>query len=433
MSPGLRLLASSTRPLSTHYSDALAHEWRQRRRQAESSCHRFAQLCRWDARIQAYLEAFALLGHAGSERAHDRLQAPISEGELFALSSQALIVRNRPLAQACIGLVQAMPKFYEVFTSALEWVDWPSVEFALGLWPADDPARQALVLRSIASHDLAVDPTDIDCCVSRLSPMPMVQMSALRCALMTGEAGWAARSCDWVDASCPPDLRLAAAEARIVFSVDATRYDALRVLRELALGLGPSAAIATRELMTLGGNEADQLLEALATDPSRVRQYIAAMGWSGRLAHLPHLANLLDDPTHARVAGAALTTLTGSDAQADGWVNEQEVPPAAADPSSDCIPPVDPDTELPHPDRAGFAKWWNTRREQYAPAQPYLAGHPRSSSDLITVLHEGRLAHRPQASWLMQVASGGKRLAHTAPAPRQQAQIFQLKEALRCG
>lgn len=410
----------------------LAHEWRQRRRRAESTCHRFAQLWQWDERIQAYIEAFALLGHEGSERAHDRLQAPISEGELFALSSQALIARNRSLAQACIGMVQAMPGFLEAFCSALDWVDWPGVEFALGLWPAEDSLRQAAVLHSIASHDLVVDSAQIASWISRLSHAPAVQHGALRCALLTGQADWAVRAFDLADAASPPELRLAAVEALIVFSEDAVRRDALRLLRELALGSGRVAAVATRELMTLGGIEASQLLEALAAEPTRVRQQIAAMGWSGQLAHLPGLADLLDDPTHGRAAGAAITMLTGSDPPEDGWASNLAAPRAASEPLSDRmpdhIPPADPDAELPQPDRAQFAVWWNATRARYALDERYLAGRPRSAEHLTTVLRQGRLAHRPQASWLLQVARRGQGLAHLAPAPRQLAQINQITQ-----
>jgi len=47
---------------------------------------------------------------------------------------------------------------------------------------------------------------------------------------------------------------------------------------------------------------------------------------------------------------------------------------------------------------------------------------------LTTVLRQGRLAHRPQASWLLQVARRGQGLAHLAPAPRQFAQINQITQ-----
>lgn len=428
VSPGTRLLHASSQRLATHYGDMLAFEWRQRRRRCESTAHGFAQLRRWDERIQAYLNGFQLLGAAGIDPALDRLQDPVTEGEFFSLASQALVARHRGLLQACIGLVQALPHFSHAFHAALEWTDWSTVEFALTLWPVDDPLRQAAVLRSLARHDVEVDPAYVIDCAPRLSTQPMVQLSALRCALSRGESGWAWRAPDLVHAD-QPDLRLAAAESLIVFGDDAQRRGMLPVLRDLALGgSGRIAMLATRELMTIGGAESDQLLDALAADPTRIRQHLAAIGWCGDLTRVAVLAGWLDDPIHARAAGAAITTLTGSCPQDDGWALEPTIDPPAADPGSDRVPPTDPDADLPWPSRAAFARWWTARQTQRPAAGRQLAGRPREASHLLALLRHGRLASRPQAAWLLQVVSRGQRLPHLAPAPRQSALIDQLTE-----
>lgn len=425
---GASLIAASSEQLSTHYRDMLAFEWRQRRRRAESPLHGFAQLCEWDARIGAYLDGFARLQQRCDPPLFDGLHEAISEAELFALTCQAAIGRHTDLLRACVGLAQALPAFAPAFSAALDWLDWPSAEFALALWPSEDPFRQALMLRVISHHDLVGEPDEVARCVRRLAQTPTVQQAALRCALDRGEADWALCAPDWVRSE-DADVRLAAAQALIVFGADGVRRAALPALRDLALGSsGQTAQVASRELMTLGGQEANELLEALSADPSRRRQFIMALAWSGRLANLSSLTDLFDDPASARLAGAAVTILTGSSAVADGWTAEATHQlPIPSDPvpdaESDRLPRTDPDSDLPWPDRARF-----DRIPFSAPTTPdgrVLAGRPRHSGELMVVLQEGQLATRPQAAWLMQVASRGRRLPHLAPAPRQQ---FLLKQ-----
>ncbi len=430
ISPGARLVQRSTRTLASHYSDALAFEWRQRRRRCESTAYDFAQLIRWDQRIEAYLKGFDLLGSVGVDQGLERLEDPITEGDLFSLTSQALIARHQRLMQACISLVQAMPHFSRAFHAALEWMDWSAVEFALGLWPFDDPLRQAVVLRSLASHVVHVEPGYAASSAPRLSTAPWVQLSALRCALSRGEPGWAMHAPDLVNAASH-ELQLAAAEALIVFGNQDQRLNALSVLRTLAVGgSGQVAMLATRELMTLGGAEAEHLLDALASDPARTRQHLAAMGWGGELACVPRLAEWLDSPEHRRAAAAALTTLTGSCPQRDGWAVETDGNTTKADPHSDHIPAGDPDVDLPSPDRAAFAGWWHEYQQtSHGTSGRRLAGRPREATHLLAILREGRLAVRPQAAWLLQVATRGRRLPHLAPARQQTAQIDHLMES----
>jgi uncharacterized protein (TIGR02270 family) len=431
-SAGSRLLASSGQFLASQYSDMLAHEWRMRRLRSESTSHDFAHLRRTDQRIQAYLDGFALLGPGGATSLHDRLHEALSGGELFALTAQSLIVRDAALARACIGLVQAMPGFTQAFCAALEWVGWQAVEFALSLWPAEDVLRQAIVLRSIAGHSLPVEPSFVAGCVPRLFDAPFVQLSALRCALSTGEPGWAQRAPEMLTAPAP-EVRLAAAEAMIVFGDEATREEAMEVLQDLALGSGRVASMATRELMTLGGRHAHELLEELGTDAAKRRQLVTAMGWSGDLAHLPRLISILEEPHLARAAGEALTLMTGSDPFSDGWAADEQQPAKPAIAASDAIPPRDPDAELPRPDPAKFAAWWTARHGNFQGMGRCLAGQPRSIDSMLAILRGGRLAHRPQASWLLQLATRGGRVENLAPVAMQVALINAMTEATKNG
>ncbi len=434
---GGALLRASATQLSTHYRDMLGFEWRQRRRRAESAVHTFAQLCEWDARMQACLEGFTHLERIDGLPLFDGLHEAVSEAELYALSCQASVGRHKDTLRACIGLVQALPNFKPAFSAAMQWLDWPSAEFALDLWPADDPARQALMLEAIAHHGLTGAPGEVARCVARLAETPAVQHGALRCALDSGIAEWAARAPDCTG-SDDTEVRFAAAQALIVFGAEPLRHAALTVLRDLALGTSRVVMPASRELMTLGGTESHELLEALSADPPRQRQFVMALCWSGRLAHLPALIRLFDDPPVARLAGAAVSILTGSIAASDGWAVDpphrlsassraQPLEGEVPDAESDRLPSADPDADLPWPDQAAFER---LRVQMNLPTndQRVIAGRPRTTEHLMRVLQAGQLATRPQAAWLLQVATRGRRLPHLAPAAHQQALMTQMTD-----
>ena len=425
--PGTRLLANSRAALGTHYCDVLAFEWRRRRRRAESVAFRFDHLKAWDARLASYLRAFRLLGPDGRQSIHERLGDPLSESELFAVAVSAICGRDRMLLRACIAMVQAMPNFSSAFNAALEWTEWEDVEFALALWPREDPLRQSFVLRSIAAHEVAIAPGYAADCAARLAPTPYVQLAALRCGLARGEAGWVANAPALFDAT-HAELRLAAVEALLVFGSDPERRDALARLRDLALGRGRVAMLATRALMPLQCGPAHQLLEALLGRPDRIRQLIAAMGWSGDLIHLPALVEWLADAAFARPAAAALTELTGSVPAADGW---EAMSPVADDGGGvgDEAMPDDVDEGLPWPDAERFAAWWDARAGACPVGPRYLGGQPRSAATLLETLVDGRLSSRPQAAWLVQLSARGRRLGHLAPAFRQQELIDVIEEA----
>lgn len=432
--PGARLIAGSLDELSEHYFDLLALAWRRRNQQLASYGHGFDDLTAWDTRLRAYIEALVLLKRQACPQGLERLNHALTEAELFALTLLALATRDGPLTRACIGLVQGMPHFIDAYAAALTWASWSACRDGLALWPKDDAGHRQLYLHALAHHDVGLSPQRIKHWVEGLPPQPRVRIAALRCAVLRDEAEWAGQARRWLETPHPA-LRLAAAEALMVFGPAGLRPTMLPLLRDLALDpahpvVGENAA---RKLLTLPCTEAQELLEALAADPDRQRLYLQSMGWAGDPQAVPPLSERLDDPLNARLAASVIGMLTGAHPVRDGWQAAEPpstTPPAAATQADDAMPPPDPDAGLPWPDRSLFSSWWQNRCDDWPADQRYLGGRPRTRAELLGILQHGVLAWRPQAAWRLQIVYRGPRFPWRASAQRQHRHLATFTETL---
>ncbi len=427
---GERLVAGSFAQLSEHYLDLLSLEWQRRRERIDSHACDFLDLCQWDARMQAYSDALTMIGRGIGDLALQRLADPLTEADLFPIALLALRSRNESLTRACLALVQGLPQMLAPYTAALEWARWPDIEAIARHWPEAEVLQQILSLHALAHHEAAMEPREIDLRMRTLAPQPEARTAALRCALLRGEPQWAKAAREWLDS---PDsgLQLTAFEALIVFGETDQRRSALPRLRDLALAGDLIGERAARKLLPIPCNESRELLEALSAQPERRRLYLQGLGWTGDLAAVPVLSEALDDTSSARLAGAVLGMLTGSDPILHDWQGQAITPPAISvteDTDSDTIAPSDPDIGLPWPSRAGFETWWQGWRDTHPQDRRYFAGLPRDAPHLSKILRSGRLAWRSTAAWLLQISTRGRRLDCADPAPRQRNLLHTVKE-----
>jgi uncharacterized protein (TIGR02270 family) len=430
---GTGLLAENRNDLATYYLDRLALAWRRRSKQITAYHHDFSDLLDWDRRIQAYLQALTLLEPQACAQGLERLKAPLLNEELFALILLALKTRNPHLTQAGISLVQGMPSFIAPYAEALAWVSWRDCEVHLSCWPNRDERYQQLYLHALAHHDGVLTERQLDCVSDPSFAQPQVQLAALRCAVLRGEAFWASQAKHWIDAP-DPRLRLAATEALMTLGIPKIQRATLPILRDLALDTNNQtvARNAARKLLTIPCNEGQELIEALEIEPRRQRLYLEALGWTGELAAIPRLHEYLDDPQNARLAAAVIGTLIGAHPVRDRWQAEappQTDPPRDASEKEDALPPPDPDAGLPWPDRARFSNWWRDHQDNWPNGFHYLGGRPRTGAGLYDVLRTGILAWRPQAAEYLQFTQPGRRFPWHAPAPRQQCHLALFAES----
>jgi uncharacterized protein (TIGR02270 family) len=140
--------------------------------------------------------------------------------------------------------------------------------------------------------------------------------------------------------------------------------------------------------------------EKLSANPHTLRQAVIGAGASGDPAAIPWLLSQAARPAVARVAGEALSMITGVD------LAEQDLegPPPEGfdvgpgdDPQDENVLP-DPDGDLPWPRVRMVGAWWESRKSFFASGKRYLAGREVSAGAVREVLAGGLQRQRAAAA-----------------------------------
>jgi len=177
-----------------------------------------------------------------------------------------------------------------------------------------------------------------------------------------------------------------------------------------------AAAIALRRMESKAG------AAWLVTLPPRLA--VTGAGVVGDPALVPGLVDRMKDPKLARLAGEALTMITGVDLSEEGL--EGKKPKGfEAGPTDDPADPdveMDPDDNLPWPEPVAVEKWWKGRSGGFAPGRRHLLGKPIEAAWLRSVLRDGRQRQRAAAALELAMLEPGKPLYEVrAPGYRQKA------------
>ena len=164
-------------------------------------------------------------------------------------------------------------------------------------------------------------------------------------------------------------------------------------------------------------------LNGLAQDSRSTRQAVIGAGIVGTPDAVGWLLAMMAVPALARVAGEAFTMITGVDlaaAKLEGdWPEGFSAGPTE-DPADDNVE-MDQDENLPWPDAAKLAAWWEKRRGDFAPGVRHLCGRPLSEDWLEHVLRHGYQRQRAAAALELALLRPNEPLFNVrAPGHRQQ-------------
>ncbi len=159
------------------------------------------------------------------------------------------------------------------------------------------------------------------------------------------------------------------------------------------------------------------------------RLHIKALGWAGRIDAMPILIDYLDDPDLARVAGASLSLITGSDPARDGWMAANQRRPEQ-ERTDDHMPALDEDDALPWPKPEAFRAWWQSSQSRFECARQYFLGGPVAVDWMAKVIAGGPLAWRPLAAEHWQRLTHGPLFPTHLPASAQRAIFPELDRRL---
>jgi uncharacterized protein (TIGR02270 family) len=396
------------------HADEAAFLWRMRDAAVHRPHYRLRELTGLDGRVEAHLDGLRIAGNAGwdlctAQLGRDTPAAAFTAGVLaFGGTDDARV-------DAVLGAVITAPESVRGLISALGWVPHARLAGRLPrLLRAEAPALRRVAIAGCAAHRqdagpaLAAALSDDDVALRAL---------ALRAA---GESGRTdllrqVRMRPQADEAC----RFAAAAAALLLG-DRAALSALQT----SAGHAQWGERAVR----LGMRAADQRATAewqrtLARGPRTQRLGTIAAGQLGDPAAVPWLLEQMAVPEYARIAGEALSFITGVDLSYDSL--DQKMPDGfqsgpTDDPADENVE-MDADEDLPWPDVEKVAAWWSRNRGTFQPGTRHLLGKPITPAWMLEVLKIGGQRHRAAAALELTFANPGRPLFEVrAPGFRQQ-------------
>jgi uncharacterized protein (TIGR02270 family) len=375
------------------------------------------ELGRSDDRLAAHLDGLSVAGDDGWPFCEAMLEDGLA-GAVFVAAVRAIEEKQRGRLDPLFALAEANPERLVGVTSAFGWIERQHLQGTVAeLLKSPDPTRRLVGLAACAMHGADPGPA---LAPSLEDPVPAVRSRAVRAA---GELGLGAAlpACAALLADDDPDCWFWAAWAAVLLG---DRGRALDALTRIGSAEGQDRARAFRlALQAMPESTAHALLQVLAKDPAQLRWLIQGSGIAGDSTYMPWLIGHTGNPVTARLAGEALSLITGADL---AWLDLERKPPEdfESGPNDDPNDPnvdMDPDDGLPWPDQEKVAKWWAANATRFQKGQRFFMGEPVSREHCIDVLKNGYQRQRILAAHYLCLLNPGTPLFNTsAPAWRQQ-------------
>lgn len=405
------------------HAEESAHLWSVRDRLLRAAHITLRDLRAHDDRISAHLDGIAAAGEAGWRLCQELLENP-GAGETFSATVRALDDHHPKRVMQMLAVSVTASDLWRGTASAFGWVPGDRLQgIVKALVASDDSAGRLIGIAACGMH--RVDPG----LISRnqfADSVPAVRARAFRTA---GDIGCAVLGPALIAAETDQsaDCRFWASWAAVLLG---NRGAALKSLAASGLAEGPHRPRAFRlALQALSLRAAREFLRGLTTNSDQQRWVIYGAGVAGDAAFPGWLIDYMDDPKTARVAGEAFTLITGADLTLAGLEREhpESFDPAPSDDPDDPNVEMDPDEDLPWPDRKKVQVWWDANASRYQPATRYFLGAPITREHCIDVLKNGYQRQRILAAHYLCLLEPGTPLFNTsAPAWRQQRLLAQM-------
>lgn len=373
-------------------------------------------LWRWDERIEAQLDGLRLAGPDAGGIIEEAL--PLDRaGEVFVRAILAMESGDeRRLQQIREGCAESS-KLAEGWIAASGWLPWEKVRpYMQPLAEAEESRLLRVALAAAA--------------INRQHPG-----HALERAIVTKDARLRARALQAIGELGLPDW-LPAAEKNLAHEDEDCRFaaawtwslrsgdrKALPILQQIAQVPGPHQTEAIRLLCRcLDARSARFWRGELSTQTSGLRAAIIGAGAAGDPEAIPWLIDQMAVDSLARIAGEAFTLITGADLDRLYLKGQRpaEFHSGPTDNPEDENVAMDPDDDLPWPDREKILKWWHSTQTRFTPGSRYLMGQPITDENCKEWLKTARLRQRAAAALELARRQPSQPLFnHHAPARQQ--------------
>ncbi|MHC4783542.1 MAG: TIGR02270 family protein [Planctomycetota bacterium] len=382
-------------------------------------------LAKLDDRVEAHLDGLRIAGEGGWSLCCKNLEIK-EPGEVFAAGVLALESRDKDKLEAVYSVVEQAPETAGAMISALGWVKSNNLSGKVsGLLASKEPLWRKIGLAACAIH--RVDPGE-NLIMGLEDESGQVRARAARAA---GELGRADIKTRLLSALTDENeaVRLWSAWSAVLLG---DRGSAVRYLSDLLLdggkGLGDGLNVLIRSLDLA---KSKLLLGELVRNPATLRLAILGVSSTGDTEYIPWLIKQMEDPQYARVAGEALTTITGVDIAYDDLEGERpdgfEAGPSE-DPKDDNVA-MDEDEDLPWPDAKLITGWWRGQSQEFQAGRRYLLGKPVTPEHCQWVLVNGKQRQREAAALEIALMQPNTALFETRMVGKLQQKILSTTPA----
>jgi uncharacterized protein (TIGR02270 family) len=389
--------------------------WELREMAVRSHHYTLADLAELEERVEAHLDGLRIAGEPGWELTLAALSTK-DPGAFFAAAIAAVEARDYPGFAAVLDATEEADEPAAGVAGALAWAS-PADAFAIVapmLSGAQPPALRRLALAACVAHRrdpgqfLGYALCDGDAAVRALA---FRAAGALGRADLAGELRGAWGSDDEAE-------RFWSAWAGALLGARGAD-EALWSVAGRSGALAEEAADCAARVSPPG--EARRRIEALMRSPGLGRVCLVAAGALGDPALLPWVLDRLTVAPLARLAGEALSRITG--APIEGALRGAPAPGFDAGPSDDprdTSVKMDPDTQLPWPHGANARALWAAHRGRFAPGVRHVDGRPLDEGGLDRVLRLGGQRRRAGAAFERAARAPGRPLFDVAARVERQ-------------
>lgn len=379
------------------------------------------KLSRLDERLLAHLDGLAIADEVGRRTSDTTLTAPFGAGEVFVAAVLALQARDAARLERLLALAEAAPEGVPGLVAAFGWVSPTHLRgVTKALLDSPVPLRRCIGLQACAAHHVDPGTPLATACTDENANLRAVAWRVAGELGRTDLLPAALLALDDSDAA----VRFEAAHAAVRLG---NREAAPATLRALAEVPGPhQEAAMTAFLLLSSPTEAQALLKSLPTDPTSDRLRVRGAGWSGDPVYVPWLLQQMTSPALARVAGEALSLITGLDLDAldlDGPALNIS-PSGPNDEPDDADVELDEDESLPWPHAERVAQWWHENGARFPAGALHFVGQVPSIASVTSVLANGVQRHRVLAADLLVLMQPGSRRFNTAAPSHQQQRLL---------
>jgi uncharacterized protein (TIGR02270 family) len=275
-----------------------------------------------------------------------------------------------------------------------------------------EPATRAAILELHRWRRIPVDAALLRGCLA--FPEKDVRAAAFRAARYSPPHEVAALL-DWGLRDDDPDVSAAAVETGVVLNVPSAGDRLSDLVHERGLGVPPPLLT----LFALAGNpQARRILLSLLAEGPPNPGVLAAVAMLGQRSSVEALLATLAGapPLQVKLVGDAICAITGARLHEEALLAEPR-PPAeppsfeAEDMSADLVPA--PGDELPEPDPARLAAWWQKHERRFPEGPRFVSGQAATFATLLGGLSTAPMRRRHALALELAIRSGGTFIVET--------------------